>query len=297
MVADRHPVGVPGQVLQHLFRAAERRLGVDDPFGLGAGSEPALELARVGQRGELPMEGELALIEGGFDQGEELPPEDAAEDADRQEEAGFARDPARAVGRQPAARHDAVDVRVMLQVLAPGVEDGQEADLGPEVLRVGGDLLQGLGGGFEQEAVDLPRVLQRDRAERRRERKDDVMILDRQQFRLPGLHPLRGGGGLALGAVAVAARVVGDLLMAAVIAFLDVSAQGGSPAGGDVAQGATLLRRERVAVAVEEGITIVADDLGHFEPRSGHGRDSPGKGSSRSRGLRVAWTAAGETWV
>jgi hypothetical protein len=59
--------------------------------------------------------------------------------------------------------------------------------------------------------------------------------------------------------------------MAAVIALLDVSAQGSRPAGGDVAQGATLLGRQRVAVAVEEGITRVADDLGHFEPRSGHG--------------------------
>ena len=167
----------------------------------------------------------------------------------------------------------------------------------PRCFGIGGDLLQGLGGGLEQEAVDLPRVLQGDRAERRRERKDDVKIFDGQQFRLPGLHPLRGGGGLALGAVAVAARVVGDLLMAAVVALLDVSAQGGSPAGGDVAQGAALLRRERAAVAVEEGITIVAEDLGHFEPRSGHGRDSPGRGSSRSSGLRVAWTAAGETWV
>ena len=47
----------------------------------------------------------------------------------------------------------------MVEVLAPGVQDGQEADLGPEVLGIGGDLLQGLGGGAEQEAVDLSRVL------------------------------------------------------------------------------------------------------------------------------------------
>ena len=74
-------------------------------------------------------------------------------------------------------------MRVMFEVLAPGVQDGQEADLGPEVLRIGGDLLQGLGGGAEQEAVDLPRVLQGDRTERRRERKDHVKVLDRQQLR------------------------------------------------------------------------------------------------------------------
>ena len=71
-------------------------------------------------------------------------------------------------GDEPAAGDDAVDVGVVLEVLPPGVQDGQEADLGPEVLRVGGDLLQGLGGGPEQQAVDHPRVLQGDRAERRR---------------------------------------------------------------------------------------------------------------------------------
>jgi hypothetical protein len=46
-----------------------------------------------------------------------------------------------------------VDVGVVLEVLPPGVEDGQEADLGPEVLGIGGDLLQGLGGGAEEKAV------------------------------------------------------------------------------------------------------------------------------------------------
>jgi hypothetical protein len=37
-----------------------------------------------------------------------------------------------------------VDVGVMLEVLAPGVEDGEEADLGPEAIGIGGNLLQGL---------------------------------------------------------------------------------------------------------------------------------------------------------
>jgi hypothetical protein len=31
-----------------------------------------------------------------------------------------------------------MDVGVMLEILAPGVEDGEEADLGPEVVGIGG---------------------------------------------------------------------------------------------------------------------------------------------------------------
>jgi hypothetical protein len=48
--------------------------------------------------------------------------------------------------------------------------------------------------------------------------------------------------------VAVAARVVGDTPVAALIAFLDMSAQRGRPAAGQVLQGTPLRCRERVAV-------------------------------------------------
>ena len=244
------------------------------------------------------MEGKLSLIEGAAKQSQELAPEHAAEHAHRQEESRPAGDPARAVGSEPTSRHDAMHMRMVLEVLAPGVEDGQEADLGPEVLGIGGDLLQGLGGGSEQKAVDLPWVLQGDRTERRGKRKDHMKVLDGQELRFPGLHPLRRGGGLALGAVAVAARVVGDPLMPALIALLDVSAQGRGPAGGDVLQGAALLGREHVAVAFEEGIAVLSEDLGHFELRPGHGFGRPSVGgSSRSSGLCVACRVAAETWV
>ncbi len=112
-----------------------------------------------------------------YDTGEsQLAAEDAAEDADRQEEARPAGDPARTVGGGPVAGDDAVDVGVMLEVLPPGVEDGQEADLRPEVLRVDGDLPQGLGGGAEEQAIDHARVLQGDRSECHREGEDDVEI-------------------------------------------------------------------------------------------------------------------------
>ena len=191
-----------------------------------------------------------------------------------------------------------MDVGVVLEGLPPGVQHGQEADLGPEVLRVGGDLPQGLRGGPEQQVVDDPRVLQGDRAEGRREGEDDVEVLDREQLGRPGLDPPRRLGGLALGAVAVAARVVGDLPVAAPVAVLDVPAQGRRAAAGQVGQGTPLLRREGVAVGVEERVPVGPDDVGHLEPGPGHGRGPPPDArSSRSRGLTVARTAAGETWV
>jgi hypothetical protein len=38
---------------------------------------------------------------------------------------------------------------MVLKVLAPGVQDGQETDLGSEVLGIGGDLPDRFGGGSE----------------------------------------------------------------------------------------------------------------------------------------------------
>jgi hypothetical protein len=46
-----------------------------------------------------------------------------------------------------------------------------------------------------------------------------------EQFRLPVLDPLRAGETLALGAVAITTRVVGDTVMAAIAAPLDVTAE------------------------------------------------------------------------
>ena len=90
-----------------------------------------------------------------------------AEDADREEEPRPASDPMRPVGSESSSGHDAMDVGVMLQVLAPSVEDGKKADLDPEMLGVGGDPTKGLGGGLKEEAVDHPGVLEGDRAEGR----------------------------------------------------------------------------------------------------------------------------------
>ena len=45
-------------------------------------------------------------------------------------------------------------MRVLLEVLIPGMEDAEEADLSAEMLGIAGDLEQRLGAGAEQKAVD-----------------------------------------------------------------------------------------------------------------------------------------------
>ena len=45
------------------------------------------------------------------------------------------------------------------QVLPPGMQHRQEADLGPQMLGVGGDFQECLSRGLQQQAIDHPRIL------------------------------------------------------------------------------------------------------------------------------------------
>jgi hypothetical protein len=126
-----------------------------------------------------------------------------------------------------------VKVRVIQEVLAPGVEDGEKADGSAEVLRVLGDGQEGPGGCAEQDVVEEALVLKGDGRKRVGQSEDDVEVGDGEKLVEARLKPLASRSALALGAVTVATGVVGDGLMAAAIAPLDVAAEGGRAAGLD----------------------------------------------------------------
>ena len=139
-----------------------------------------VEGAFLGERGEVAEEGQAAgLVERG-EAFEKEPAEETRQHAHGQEEAGLAGDPARPVRRQAAAGRDDVDVGMVGERRAPGVQHGGEADARAQMLRVGGEGGQRLGGGPEQEVVDGGLVLERDGADRGRQGEDDVIIRNRQ---------------------------------------------------------------------------------------------------------------------
>ena len=240
-IRNRDAVGIAREIGEHRLRSGEGSLGEDHPFGAAQRRERGVEGALVGERGQLAEEGEPAGCMQGCESFEEEAAEQAGEHAHGQEEAGLAGDPARPVRRQAAAGNDDVDVRMVGQRRAPGVEDGGEADARAQMLRVGGDRGQGLGGGSEQEVVDGRLVLERDGADRSRQGEDDVIVGNRQKLCLALGQPLPGRRALALRAVTVAAGVVGDPFVRAVLATLDMSAERRGPA--------TLDRRHRLQLA------------------------------------------------
>jgi hypothetical protein len=155
-------MGIAAEIGQHLLGVAEGWLGVDDPIDAPQLAEPACEGDGFGECRKLAEETEFAGREVGAQRVEEEPPEQPREDTHRQKEAGSAGHPARTVERWTAAGHDAMDVRVVMQVLAPGVKHGDQADLGAEMLRVGGDGAQRLGRRAQQDGIDGLLVLEGD---------------------------------------------------------------------------------------------------------------------------------------
>ena len=55
---------------------------------------------------------------------------------------------------ESARRNHAMDMRMMFQLLVPGMEHAEEADVGTEMFRIPSDFAQRFSAGAEQQTVD-----------------------------------------------------------------------------------------------------------------------------------------------
>ena len=93
-----------------------------------------------------------------------------------------------------------MNVGMQKQVLSPGVQDADHADLGAQVFVIDGDLQQGLRAGSEQQVVEQTRVLQGQHIEFVRHSEHDMEVAGGQEFALAGRQPALARLRLALGA-------------------------------------------------------------------------------------------------
>src|SRR5207302_981822 len=124
LVRDPDAVRVAAEIPVDVLGASEWLLRVDDPVVVVKALFQALEL--VGRGGAEP-----ALLQEASEPGHELPAEEEREHPHREEVATLAvgADPLIAVGRETAARDDAVDVRMQLELTRPGVKDRRDPEL------------------------------------------------------------------------------------------------------------------------------------------------------------------------
>src|SRR5438132_4704624 len=101
----------------------------------------------------------------GFETLQEQTPEQAREHANWQKEAGPAGNPSLAVRRYAAAWNDTVHMRMVLEVLAPAVQDSSDANVGTEVLAIGSNGGERFGCGREQQSINAGFIVVGDRAD------------------------------------------------------------------------------------------------------------------------------------
>ena len=146
---------------------------------------------------------------------EKLAAKDAAEDLDREEEGILGMNPAGVAWVETAGGNDAVEMRMQSQVLSPGVQNAEEADLGSEVLGVGRNFEHGLRAGAEEQIVEQAWMALTERVQLVGQGKDDVEVGHAEQILFAPCQPALACLGLALRTVAVATGVIGNGLVVA----------------------------------------------------------------------------------
>ena len=121
-------------------------------------------------------------------------------------------------------------MRMMRERLPPGMKNGDKAELAAEMLGISADRLARLGHGVEQNGVDQNLVLIGDRRNLGGHGEYDVEIGHWQKVGFARGQPSFARDPLTLWAVPIAATIVRDPAMTAVVAGLDMAAERGGPA-------------------------------------------------------------------
>ena len=83
-----------------------------------------------------------------------------------------------------------MQMRMMKEILTPGVQHGKEAELSAQMFRISSDEAQGLGRGPEEDAIEHPFVLVGDSGNLFRYREDHVKVLRLQDLSETVLDPV-----------------------------------------------------------------------------------------------------------
>ena len=164
----------------------------------------------------------------------------------------------------------------MRQRGAPGVQDGYEADARTEMLGIGRDRERGLGRGLEQQVVDHRLVLIGDVGDLGRQCVHHMKIRHRQQLGLTLGQPLACGSALTLGAVPVAAAIVGDDGVSAllVLAARHMAAERRCAAALDRTHDLHLAKAHMAGVGSPPRRPVVAEDIRDLQRWTGHDRSA-----------------------
>jgi hypothetical protein len=270
MVGNGHSMGIAAEIAENIFRSAEGPFAVDDPLMVELLTDKGVERLRVREMLKLAVEVDLAFCESVLQSCPEFASKDAPEHFFGKEEAMARLYPALVIEGESAGGSDTMHMGMMFHLLTPGMEHAEEADLSAKTFGIASDLDQRFCAGAEQQTVDEFLVLQCQGCQETRHRKDDVSVGRGQELLATLLDPAQSGVGLALGAVPVATRIIGDGLIITAGTLIQMPAESGRAATGDSSQDLQVLAGEPMAAAFDEPLPRCADDIGHLQRWSAH---------------------------
>ena len=123
---------------------------------------------------------EPACLMGREQLGQDQPAKQTREDLHREQVTWPAGDPTLAVERETSAGHDHVDMRMVHERRAPGMQHRGKPDAGAKMLGIGRDREHRLGGSLEQDVVNDGLVLVGDGGDLGRHREHHMEVGHRQ---------------------------------------------------------------------------------------------------------------------
>ena len=160
-IADSYPMRVAGEVLENLLRACQRRFSVDHPLRLPQGRNKLAPGHRGRQGLALPMKAYNALSCSVTQGREKGAAEAATEHLNWEEEVAGARQPSRAIYGEATGEDQTMHMRMMMELLAPGMQDPQKADLRTQMFGISGNRAEGLRHRLKEQRIHRARILQR----------------------------------------------------------------------------------------------------------------------------------------
>ena len=154
---------------------------------------------------------------------------------------------------------------MMLEALAPGVEDHESPNRRAQPLRVGRDLQQGRRRRAKQQVVHDAFVRERDACQRFRHREDDVDVADREQLLLASGHPRVPHRRQTLGTMAIPTAVVREDRLRTLVTAIAMPTECRCSTLGDGPEDAPMLPGHPGAVRLQEALAMLAHDVGHLE--------------------------------
>lgn len=176
------------------------------------------------------------------------------------------------LGRKGSSRGDVVDMGVVLEGAPPGVEHAEEAwEISSHIFFIQGEFLHGLGGCLEKSRVGHALMASNEAAQGFGNGEGDHEVVAGKLSPDLGLQPLPGFQMLAGGAMAVAARLIYDVEVSALLALEAGDSCFFGAAGSDRIDGLSVLPVH----VVPEAFKVLGTEGGEDLIDCRHDRDPP----------------------